>query len=655
VTASILRDKAIHDFEATRWDMDLESSTIRRADRIAEEVRLGAHIAEVLGREVERIAGRRTLVQQLRDGFPMRTEHDGRRVCDGLAVLQADPSSLPLDAAQRAALDPLRRALDTYGDLLVAEAITDVVAGRGDVAAAAMNAAAGLGAPPKLESISTRRTGRAVNTNVIVMLPTTSDPAEDITTGPAEIADPSIVAFLDDRLGPTNGAPWRWPILVPGAGPQKVSLDDLGLRVGDTLAVSEEDLVRLVLLTAGTGSLLDRQWRVRAPDGSVSIIAMSDVAEDTSLLLELTEAELERMILDHASPDSAIAGTVPAEGTVAQRRARQLAVALGRQPAVPADLVDTATFPDDAAVRSELVERYARLRTVAQALQAELAGRAAGGTESNRIEALVLAARWGISPVIQVGDTLAARVQRAAEALQQRLDRTPLPADIADLDAPRLAAEIAELASPDGQLVVLGRIDLAGWPTAFTAEPELDNAWLAVNAAVREPLARLETAQLDGLLSGGTPPFVAWTNRPGDPWQVDVPESDSGARAPTRLVAVYGTDGLLPDRPGDPFALPTVAAGLLDSWGETVPDTDQATTAAFGFNAPGARAPQAILLVVPPEPETPLTSDTVARAVENAHQLARARMATPAALSRLGAALPATMLPGSGVTGVPLT
>jgi hypothetical protein len=111
VTASILRDKAIHDFETDRWDMDLESSTIRLADRIAEEVRLGAHIAEVLGREIERIAGTRSLVQDLRDGFPMRTEHAGRRVCDGLAILAANPANLPLNATQIAALEPLRRAL----------------------------------------------------------------------------------------------------------------------------------------------------------------------------------------------------------------------------------------------------------------------------------------------------------------------------------------------------------------------------------------------------------------------------------------------------------------------------------------------------------------------------------------------------------------
>jgi hypothetical protein len=65
---------------------------------------------------------------------------------------------LPLNNAQRAALGPLRRALDTYGDLLVAEAVYHVVSGRSEVAGAAMDAATGLTARPDCE---TNRTGSA--------------------------------------------------------------------------------------------------------------------------------------------------------------------------------------------------------------------------------------------------------------------------------------------------------------------------------------------------------------------------------------------------------------------------------------------------------------------------------------------------------------
>jgi hypothetical protein len=115
--------------------------------------------------------------------------------------LRVDPSTLPLNNAQRAALGPLRRSLDTYGDLLVAEAVYHVVSGRSEVAGAAMDAATGPTAPPNLEVISTRRTGRGVNTNVVVALPAADSPPVAFDASPGEIADSAVAAFLATIVG----------------------------------------------------------------------------------------------------------------------------------------------------------------------------------------------------------------------------------------------------------------------------------------------------------------------------------------------------------------------------------------------------------------------------------------------------------------------
>ena len=61
--AVILRDKAVYDPAPAagalpgtrRWDMSIDSARARLAQRLAAEVRIGAPLAEVLGREVERI------------------------------------------------------------------------------------------------------------------------------------------------------------------------------------------------------------------------------------------------------------------------------------------------------------------------------------------------------------------------------------------------------------------------------------------------------------------------------------------------------------------------------------------------------------------------------------------------------------------------
>jgi hypothetical protein len=319
---------------------------------------------------------------------------------------------------------------------------------------------------------------------------------------------------------------------------------------------------------------------------------------------------------------------------------------LGNQPAAPEHLVDNGTQPSDADARQEITTRYGQLRAAGNLLLTEMQAAVAGGTEDDQQALLRLAARWGITPAVQAEDTLADRLSRALDSLQERLTSAPAVADVATRTLQQIATEIAELAAPEGQLAVLSRIDLTGWPTTFAAASALDADWLTINAAVRNPLARLEAHQLDAALDGLWSPFTAWTNRPADPWQRNVPPTPNGAIPASRLVAIYGLAAVLDQT--------TVAFGLLDSWGETVPDVQQDTTAAFGFNAPAARAPQAILIAVSPVPDEPLTSESLVEILAETRELAHARMATPADLHALDAALPLMMLPASGATNVEL-
>jgi hypothetical protein len=127
--------------------------------------------------------------------------------------------------------------------------------------------------------------------------------------------------------------------------------------------------------------------------------------------------------------------------------------------------------------------------------------------------------------------------------------------------------------------------------------------------------------------------------------------SPNGLKPATRLIAIYGPAGVIPPNPA---ALTTAAVGLLDSWGETVPDVDQSTTAAFGFDAPAARAPQAILLAVPPGEDETLIPSVLVDILSETRELARARMAVPDDLHAFSAALPLMMLPASGATAVQL-
>jgi hypothetical protein len=94
---------------------------------------------------------------------------------------------------------------------------------------------------------------------------------------------------------------------------------------------------------------------------------------------------------------------------------------------------------------------------------------------------------------------------------------------------------------------------------------------------------------------------------------------------------------------------------VLDSWSEIVPEKRHIVEAAFGFNAPSSRAPQAILLAVPPDEARPLDTETLAHIVLEARESAHARMAVAEDISSYAALFPFSMTPAQQPTGVSLS
>ena len=164
---------------------------------------------------------------------------------------------------------------------------------------------------------------------------------------------------------------------------------------------------------------------------------------------------------------------------------------------------------------------------------------------------------------------------------------------------------------------------------------EIDAEWLSMVGAVREPLARFEAHQLQLSLDPSGTPLAAWTNRPDDIWQTaEGQQREDGSKPSTTLYVLYGPGGVLDAGPLG--TNPEVAVGILDSWGEVTPDTEQATSAALGFNAPGNRAPQAILLAVPPDEDRAMDTGTLVGILEETREVARARSVTPKEVAEYG-------------------
>jgi hypothetical protein len=176
--------------------------------------------------------------------------------------------------------------------------------------------------------------------------------------------------------------------------------------------------------------------------------------------------------------------------------------------------------------------------------------------------------------------------------------------------------------------------DLNPEPNSGANAGALDRDWLAVVAAVRPALARLEAFQLEAQR-----PLRPTSNGLADPW-------GTGAAAASRdeLVVVYAPDAL-PAR---------VAVGAVDSFAETIPATVATTAGAFHVDAPSARAPQAVLLAVTPDVARPLDEETLAAIVAETRSLARARMVTPEELGPWAAAVPLTAFPVAAPAGARL-
>jgi hypothetical protein len=138
----------------------------------------------------------------------------------------------------------------------------------------------------------------------------------------------------------------------------------------------------------------------------------------------------------------------------------------------------------------------------------------------------------------------------------------------------------------------------------FRSRSDLDSAWLEIAAAVRPRLAPLEAHQLD-------PSQDHWSGavavtQSSDPWHATGP-----------VVVAYG--------PGVQGGGAMVAIAALDGWADSVPSRRHTTFAAFGFNAPKSRAPQAVLVAVPPDISQRLDNAGLLDVVLETRELAHAR------------------------------
>ncbi len=161
-------------------------------------------------------------------------------------------------------------------------------------------------------------------------------------------------------------------------------------------------------------------------------------------------------------------------------------------------------------------------------------------------------------------------------------------------------------------------------PAFLDGDPAAPLAWLQQIGHVRTPVERYLLATGGGPLAVAQhPPAARWAGLP-------LPDGTDPVTDATSIL-VHGPNA----------DAPTLAGLVIDEWADVIPARGATAGVAFEFDEPGARAPQAVLLAVPPVPGTPWTLDTLADILVETADLARILMVGPDEAPWLGHYLPA--------------
>jgi len=661
--------------------VDLSSGRVRTATRLLDGVREGQPLGALLGYQLERalheghpgveldacIAPLRAVAPLVSGKLTPTADGESveavgaRNVVDGLAlsrlprstVEQALAAALPApDMATSwpivsGELDALDDAIDAVSDVLLSESVYQLVSGNPLRAGLSLDSISrGDHAPPEPEVIRTPRSGTAVTERLLVLMSvaTSAAPGWPAAATPRSVAEPRLDDWCGRMLGPAATYRLRVAYGAPAGTALDVPLADLHLSPLDVVmecdrpgtSALERRLVRLLLTSPPSG----------APAGLTSDTPVTLLADrgpawtpDTKGLPELLElGRTLRDLLASARPVKAVdvspVGPTPPSGW---------------------DAAGDLTTRSDTAV--------AALTAATTGLQSLLAS---GTATDEQLEA----AAWRLtgfglaSPPVTLGhDGLAAYATSVSVEAASRLRKAsgllaagrPAPDD-RSLDLSVLGAVFG----PDFRIVPVCRpANAAALQASFAADllggdTDAPTAWLERAASVRPGAGRLQLALLyahalgtgDGLgLAVGQVPYAAPASGDPAPRWVGLPFNGMPPPGPTTGLVALTPAGL--DVTGG------LAGLVLDDWVEVAPAAGATTGLTFHFDAPGSRAPQAVLLAVSPDPGRPWDLATLEAILGETIDLAKTRLVDLDALPWAGRFLPATLVADNALNETP--
>ncbi|HET8862971.1 MAG TPA: hypothetical protein VFM94_06960, partial [Solirubrobacterales bacterium] len=618
-TAAVLRSG----FNAHDGDralaVDLRSRRARTARWLLGGVRRGQDLGSLLGYRFERALHdehRDELIDDFREDFPLQLSpepQDGkenktkweesseaiaaRNVVDGLALAREAMTLTEAEAETRfgaaaALVADLVDSLDAVGDLLLAESVHHLIGGnplRAGIAADTLGRGEDL--PDRFDVLRSPHRGRAITHRIAAVLPTSPRIAGGWSDDdPLAKLEPRAEAWARDALGP--------------AAKRQLT----GVLEHDTEGEDGEILTEAKEFEVGADKL--------GLGALATAFAIS--AADTAELAELVRAH-------EKEPGTRV--KFEGEGW---RRSRGVAVRVrkllaGARPLLPEHLAAGAAA---ARIDADLEGVRDRLRTFVANL----------------------AERGKDTPGGRLAELAGSKGKADVEWLQ------------------KVQAVLAEVLGASLPLApLLGGAELG--PEPRRAQPERLANWARRNGSVR-PAVRTwhELLLLSGASSGRTPGLAAAQSpvKEGEAW--------IGGAFPA-LRRPIARQGIVFHAP-TPLGAGKLAGIVLDEWVEVLPGSDalaatkrppkkrkeeegepappesELTGLSFHFDRPDAKAPQALLVAVPPDPRRGWTGDTLALAVRDTLELAKLRAADIGDLPLLAGVLPGIRIASQSPLGL---
>jgi hypothetical protein len=638
--------------------LDLSSRRVRRARKLLEGLRQGQGLSELLGYRLERGLHERRLdhlIAPVRAAAPLvagklmpaaanAAAGAARNVADGLALLrrhqgrQGPPlpwgTTLPVRSSAdgqglEAVLGEIEELVDAVADLLLAESVFQAARGVQLRSGASLDALGrGEAPPPDPEVAHTFRSGTAVTHRVGWL----RAPGDDPTTIPGwepsdgrararAAAAPELSAIAAALL--PDPARVRWRAGYSGEQEPQPAEKTFDLTAA---GVSPLDLVYIAVpANAAQASELEQRLmlhaRREAPTGTDHVtLRFERVPSWGSGYMSLPEAlEAARAVRELITESRALDG-------------RDLAL-----PGSGAASVDVAALRT-----GSLAPLSAALTAAQNALTAAIAADDADDLEAALLQAAEVNLPWAVPLDGDLRSPKARMIELAQEALAALGER------VGDLQGVSSSQEDADVVAAVQH--VLGeafRVLLPvkpGWPAGSTLDrtaqltgndPVALPAWLERIRRVRAGVERLETVRLYAAAIVSSPSLAVGQlpEEQGDAW-VALPTGSDAPPAGGRVSLVFaGASGVTLDS--------TVMGLLIDEWVELVPSPVENTAVAFHHDAPGAAAPQSILLAVPPDGRARWDFDLLEKIALETLELSKLRLVDLDALREAGHVTPA--------------